>query len=239
MNQPEFSVIIPTFKEESAIGDTLSSIHHACDGHNTETIVVDGGSPDKTLEIARQFTDNVHILRDRGVAKARNYGALKARGGILVFLDSDTRVPRNFFDELSLIFQNPAVCGVNCNVMPCPDSQPTHRERAFYRLWGNTRKAFYRLRPCGTGDNGIIIRSQTFADSGGFNEDMHTMEDIDFMFRASRHGRFLFLKHLTLRESMRRIRRIGLLRFSAIYLYNFFYYLVRRKPRISSWEPIR
>ncbi len=239
MAEPYFSVITPTYHEERSLEGTLASIDRAGCGHRTETIVVDSGSSDRTLEIARRHTRNIHILRRRGIGLARNHGAMHARGDILVFLDSDTMVPENFFDELSAVFSNPAVCGANCNVMPCPDSRPTRTERAFYRLWGRARRAIYHMKPCGTGDNGIIIRKGVFEKTGGFNEDMHTMEDLDFVFRAARLGRFLFLRKLILTESMRRIRRTGIPRFSAIYLYNFFYYLVKRRPRISHWEPVR
>jgi glycosyltransferase involved in cell wall biosynthesis len=239
MTGPYFSVITPTYHEERSLEDTLKSIDRAGRGHMTETIVVDGGSSDRTLEIARRHTRNIHSLTSRGIGLARNHGATHARGDILVFLDSDTVVPENFFDELSRIFSNPAVCGANCNVMPCPASRPTRKERAFYGLWARTRRAIYHLKPCGTGDNGIIIRRDVFEKTGGFDEDMHTMEDLDFVFRASKQGRFLFLRGLILTESMRRVRREGILRFSVIYLYNFFYYLVKRRPRISRWEPVR
>jgi glycosyltransferase involved in cell wall biosynthesis len=237
--EPHFSVIIPTYHEESSIGNTLSSIKRAGNGHAIETIVVDGGSMDRTLDIARRHDSRIHTLEMRGIGLARNYGAIQSRGDILVFLDSDTAVPENFFDELSAVFSDPLVCGANCNVMPSQRYSPTWKEKTFYRLWGKTRKLFYHLRPCGTGDNGIIVRREAFEKAGGFNEDMSTMEDLDFVFRASSQGRFLLLKSLTLTESMRRIRRKGILRFSAIYVCNFFYYLLRKRPRISRWEPVR
>lgn len=236
---PYFSVVIPTYHEESAIENTLSSITKASNGHSTETIVVDGGSKDRTVEIANQYTDNIHVLNQRGIGLARNRGAALAQGDILVFLDSDTLVPENFFDELSGVFRNPGICGVNCNVMPSHHSRPTPKEKRFYRLWGKLRNISYRIKPCGTGDNGIIIRRDAFERTGGFDEEMRTMEDLDFIFRASKHGRFLFLDNLTLTENMRRIRKLGLLKFSTMYIYNFLFYIVKGKPKISRWEPVR
>jgi glycosyltransferase involved in cell wall biosynthesis len=234
-----FSVIIPTYHEEGAIGSTLSSISQAMNGHSAETIVVDGGSSDRTTEIARSFTDNVHVLNERGISLARNHGARNARGDVLVFIDSDTVVPKNFFDEISTIFSDPRVCGANCNVMPSPDALPTRTEKAFYRTWGLARNRLYHIRPCGTGDNGIIVRKNVFEKAGGFDENMRTMEDLDFVLRASKHGRFIYLDNLTLTESMRRIRDKGLVRFTRMYLYNFLYYIVKRKPKITEWETVR
>ncbi len=239
MATPTFSVIIPTYQEESSIPRTLESLRNACNGHGIETIIVDGGSTDRTAEIARQFTDSIHILEKRGIGLARNYGASLAGGDVLVFIDSDTMVPENFFDELMTVFSNPAVSGANCNVMPATEARPTKRERGFYSLWGRIRKVVYRLRPCGTGENGIIVRRDVFRSAGGFDESMSTMEDLDFVFRAAKHGKFVFLNQVVLRESIRRARNVGLFRFSRVYIYNFLYYLVKRKPRITSWEAIR
>ena len=237
--KPMFSVIIPTYHEESSIDNTLSSIHNATNGHATETIIVDAGSKDRTTYIASQYTDNIHVLNERGISLARNHGARKSRGDILIFLDSDTQVPINFFDELNDVFSNPLIAGANCNVMPCSTTSPKKGERMFYNTWSHARNIFYRIRPCGTGDNGIIVRRKTFEKAGGFDEDMNTMEDLDFMFRAARHGRFLFLKNLTLTESIRRVRHTGILKFSTIYLFNFFYYLAKGRPRINRWKTVR
>lgn len=239
MKQPRFSVIIPTYHEEAAIGRTLSSIERACNSHSIETIIVDAGSTDRTREVAGSYTNNIHILEKRGIALARNYGASIAKGDVLVFLDSDTVVPERFFDELSQAFGRRKVCGVNCNVMPSPHSLPKRRERIFYSLWSKARNVFYRIRACGTGENGIIVRKDTFDKTGGFDESMNTMEDLDFVFRASKQGKFIFLDNLTLTESMRRLRDFGLLKFSRLYIYNFLYYLVKRKPRLSRWDTVR
>ena len=236
---PDFSVIIPTYFEERALKGTLSSIERASSGHSTETIIVDGGSTDRTVDIANQFTQNIHVLDQRGIGLARNHGARHARGDVLVFLDSDTMVPENFFDELACTFSDPRITGANCNVMPSPVSNPSRKERTYYKFWGKMRNTAYKVRPCGTGDNGIIVRREIFSKAGGFDESMSTMEDLDFVIRASKYGKFLFLDKVMLTESMRRIRKIGLFRFSTIYIYNFFYYIVKRKPKIGSWEPIR
>ena len=57
-----------------------------------ELIVSDSGSNDRTVSIAREYTDKVHICSERGTARARNEGARLATGDILVFIDSDTEI---------------------------------------------------------------------------------------------------------------------------------------------------
>ncbi|MDH5441952.1 MAG: glycosyltransferase, partial [Candidatus Bathyarchaeota archaeon] len=83
----KFSVIIPTYMEGRYIKRTLSSL--AGIDNPLEIIVVDGGSQDGTIEIAKRFTDKVYQINERGISRAKNYGAEKASGNILVFLDAD------------------------------------------------------------------------------------------------------------------------------------------------------
>ena len=105
-NRSGFSVIIPTLHEEKSIGQTLSSIQDAAinSSHDIEMIIVDGGSEDRTRQIAGKYTNNVFLYKEPGIAKARNYGAMNASGDILVFIDADTMIPKNFFN----IFSKPA-----------------------------------------------------------------------------------------------------------------------------------
>src|SRR5689334_17693331 len=80
------SVIVPTLNEERYLANTLqflSAVPHV------EIIVVDGGSTDKTIEIARQFTEFV-FLTHPGRAQQMNFGAKHATGDVLLFLHADT-----------------------------------------------------------------------------------------------------------------------------------------------------
>ena len=93
------SVVIPTFQEGKYIATTLSRLVGA--NHLTEIIVVDGGSEDKTIKASRRFTDKVFVVRERGIAKARNYGAKQACGDVLIFLDADVTTPADFVERRS------------------------------------------------------------------------------------------------------------------------------------------
>ena len=91
---PLFSVIIPTYNREDLLGATLDSLAaQECD--DWELIVVDDGSTDGTLDVARGFAarheGRVRVLEQdhRGCAAARNHGAGLAGGEYLAFLDSD------------------------------------------------------------------------------------------------------------------------------------------------------
>ena len=85
------SVIIPVYKVEKYIAATLESVL-AQTYKNFELLIVDDGSPDQSIEICQQFTDNrIKIIRqeNRGVAAARNTGIRHSSGEYLAFLDAD------------------------------------------------------------------------------------------------------------------------------------------------------
>lgn len=85
------SVIIPVYKAEKYIAATVQSVLDQT-YKNFELIIVDDGSPDKSVEICQQFNDRrIKIIRqqNRGVCAARNAGIRQAEGEYLAFLDGD------------------------------------------------------------------------------------------------------------------------------------------------------
>lgn len=89
---PEFSVIIPAYNSAATLARAVESVDaQSWPAH--EIIVVDDGSTDDTLQIARGFGDRVQVLHqsNAGVSAARNLGAEAATGNWLAFLDADDR----------------------------------------------------------------------------------------------------------------------------------------------------
>ncbi len=95
------SVIIPAYNEEKVIKRTINSILKS-NYNDYEIIVVDNGSTDSTVNVVKNIkSDKIRLFkytRKKGPAYARNYGAKKARGNILFFLDAD-----DFLKKKSLI----------------------------------------------------------------------------------------------------------------------------------------
>jgi len=81
------SIIIPVYNEEQTISGTLAGLRT---GKNEEIIVVDGGSSDRTVEIAMRFNCLV-LSSDKGRGPQMNHGAAHANGDILFFLHADCR----------------------------------------------------------------------------------------------------------------------------------------------------
>ncbi|MCL1474292.1 glycosyltransferase family 2 protein [Argonema antarcticum] len=85
------SVIIPVYGVEKYIAATVQSVLEQTH-NNFELLIVDDGSPDRSIEICQQFADaRIKIIRhdNQGVAAARNNGIRHAQGEYLAFLDGD------------------------------------------------------------------------------------------------------------------------------------------------------
>ncbi|MEB3311934.1 MAG: glycosyltransferase family 2 protein [Snowella sp.] len=85
------SVIVPVYNVEAYIQETIRSVLAQTYPH-FELIIVDDGSPDRSIELCQQFTDErIRIIhqKNRGLAGARNTGIRHAKGEYLAFLDSD------------------------------------------------------------------------------------------------------------------------------------------------------
>ncbi|MHA1378982.1 MAG: glycosyltransferase [Candidatus Helarchaeota archaeon] len=99
------SVIIPTYNEEENIRKTISYIKNQKTSLTFEVIVCDGGSTDKTMEIAQKY---VRVIKSpkKGKAFQMNYAVKRSNGKILIFLDADTHLPENYFEIIYKKFQN-------------------------------------------------------------------------------------------------------------------------------------
>ncbi|MEM0360069.1 MAG: glycosyltransferase [Candidatus Diapherotrites archaeon] len=107
------SVIVPVRNGERTIEKCLKAILAQNLGQSFELIVVDDGSTDKTAEIVKKFK-KARLFRQEplGPAAARNAGAIKAKGEIIVFTDADCIPEKNWLSEMLKPFEDPMVAGV-------------------------------------------------------------------------------------------------------------------------------
>lgn len=100
----KLSIIIPTYNEEKDLLKCLTSLDsQTC--KDLEVIVVDDGSSDRTLEILSDSIFKNYKLKlmkqdHKGAGAARNLGASKAVGEILVFVDADMTFDEKFLQKL-------------------------------------------------------------------------------------------------------------------------------------------
>ena len=95
----QISVVIPAFNEEAFIRSTLKCLERQTLPRNAR-VVVDGGSTDRTVEIASEFADIVLLQRSRFVGGARNDGVRVASADIIATTDADILVPRNWLERI-------------------------------------------------------------------------------------------------------------------------------------------
>lgn len=88
---PTLSVILPILNEAPGIEAVLQALAPLRAG-GAEVIVVDGGSADRSVELAAPWADRI-LTAPRGRASQMNAGAAVAEGGVLLFLHADTRLP--------------------------------------------------------------------------------------------------------------------------------------------------
>lgn len=233
------SIIIPTLQEEKYIRNTISNLVRFAP--EIEIIVVDGGSTDRTLRIAKLFTNKVFQIGERGISKARNYGAKCAKGEILVFLDADVLVPQDFLDKVLKRFENPYVLGATCRYMP---ARPKLLEFIYFFLFNLLTRFSIAALPktrfkYGSRGEFMVVRRSTFLEVGGFNEKIACLEDYDLTFRLSERGKFVFIEDLTVYESMRRVRKLGLSNFMKMEATELLAWLIHGAPKSKVWQVVR
>ncbi len=103
----KLTILMPALNEEEGIGKTIQAIPFQAlqkMGYETEVLVVDGKSEDKTREIAQKMGAKV-IISERGYGRQYKVGFKKAKGEIIVTADSDNSYPMSQIPELLEIFQ--------------------------------------------------------------------------------------------------------------------------------------
>jgi cellulose synthase/poly-beta-1,6-N-acetylglucosamine synthase-like glycosyltransferase len=107
-NTPMVSIIIPAYNEEKVIGNTIESTIEI-NYPNKDIIVVDDGSKDNTLQIAKKYeSQGVKVIHkvNGGKASALNMALNFTKGEIVAILDADTLASRNSLTEIVKVFES-------------------------------------------------------------------------------------------------------------------------------------
>ncbi len=188
---PEVSVIIPAYNRCAMLLEAIDSVL-AQSSQALELIVIDDGSTDSTAA-ALARTANQHAARrgialivdridHRGPAAARNRGVALARAPLIAFLDSDDLwSPAKLERELAFMRDNPGCAISQTNEIWLRNGRRVnpairHRKRAGDIFIDS-------LRTCLIGMSSVMIRTNLFRSSGGFDELMTAAEDYDLWLR--------------------------------------------------------
>ena len=164
------SVIIPVLDEERCLPHTLSCLMRQPGDY--EVIVVDGGSRDRTREIAQADKRVTLLTAARGRGAQMNAGARAARGEWLLFLHADTQLPDGALSRINALENDPSCLAGG------------FRQRFSGNDWRLGLVSWIdnlRCRMTGVlyGDQALFVRRTLFEDLAGFPED-RVMEDVLF-----------------------------------------------------------
>lgn len=193
------SVIIPTLNEAENLEATLSGL---IDLPGVEVIVVDCGSSDGTVDIAKSF--GVQIISGRsGRANQMNVGAQAANGEILLFLHADTILPLGFEQLIrqAMTDKNAIAGAFHLSIKARGIGVRFIEKMANYR-------AKYLQMPYG--DQALFVSSKVFEEMGGF-PDIPLMEDFAFVRKLRKKGCLKILPPAVV-TSGRRWKKLGVFR---------------------------
>ncbi|HGJ66022.1 TPA: glycosyltransferase [bacterium] len=166
-NEPLVSVIVTTKNEEKNIENCILSIKNQT-YPNIELIIVDNFSTDRTVEIAKKYTENIFSKgNERSVQ--RNHGAKVARGKYLIYLDADMILSPNVIQQC-----------VTKSEFGLIDAIYIPERIIGQGLWIKIRD-FERSFYTGTVVDAVrFVRKELFFQVGGFDENLVGPEDWDF-----------------------------------------------------------
>jgi len=200
------AVIIPVLNEQEALPALLNTLMPA--GFQ-EIIIVDGGSRDRTLGVARRIFESASdshyriISGPRGRASQMNAGAALSTSDILMFLHADTQLPHNARHVVEHAMNDQRCVGGRFDVR-------FPRDTGYAWMVSRLMNLRSRLSGVSTGDQTMFVRRSVFEQMGGF-ADIPLMEDIEFSRRLKRLGTIVALRD-KVTTSFRRWEKHGPLR---------------------------
>lgn len=197
------SVVIPSLNAAETLPATLAALAPAAvEGLVREVILVDGGSEDATRAIAEAAGARV-ILTAPGRGGQLAEGAAKASGDWLLFLHADTVLDSGWAAEAAAFMRGPQTsAGVFTLAF---DS-----EGAAASIVAAGAMIRTRLFGAAYGDQGLLISRVLYDAVGGFRS-LPLMEDVEFLDRLRKHGRFVVFRARAV-TSAQRYERDGYLK---------------------------
>ncbi len=223
------SIIIPALNEEKYLSLLLDSIKKQL-RVDYEIIVADAGSRDKTVEIAAAY--GCRVVKGGLPAKARNEGAGAASGDLLFFVDADNGLPDYFFEKVLREF---AARDLDAGSFMLTFTEGNKLMGAIFSfVYNSWLGLFSKIRPFGAAN--ILVKRELHRQIDGFDEAIKVGEDVDYIRRAARAGKYGLLKSAKILFPMRRWKKLGYARTSLEYALHGFYMLFFRPPKSNIFK---
>ncbi|MGA3284078.1 MAG: glycosyltransferase [Verrucomicrobiota bacterium] len=182
----KISVIIPAFNEERLLGATLTQVKSAMAaftqrGWESELIVCDNNSTDRTAEIARAAGATVVFEPINQIARARNSGAAAATGDWLIFVDADSQPSAELFADVAEQIQSGRCLAGGATVR----MDEKHLLAEFFTWSWNCSSRMGRW----LAGSFIFVEAAAFRKLGGFNNELFAAEELDLSKRLKKLAR--------------------------------------------------
>jgi glycosyltransferase involved in cell wall biosynthesis len=228
MSDLAVSIIIPTLNEQQYIPHVLKPLK------KYDVIVVDGGSRDRTTDIAKRFGTRVILAKGTNIAEARNIGAKLAYGDIQIQLDADTFLTEEMVKEVEKIFESDKnVVGGTFRLYPYDGSW---YHALFLTLCAVVIRSLSFLpissRPRVAGSV-IFMRKEAYDRVGGY-WNIPVAEDQRMASRLSKIGKFVLINKVAY-TSARRWIKWGFFKATAIMLINSWMAVMLDKTWSKKW----
>lgn len=177
------SFIIPAYNEEDNISATIEKIRcYTPSKLNYEIIVVDHGSSDNTVEIAKNLKANVFLVQGGTIANLRNYGVDKSSGEIIIFIDSDISLTSQWKENIGFVLEkiNSGHRLLTGSWYSVPEN-PNWIEKYWFKPLEKNNNTHIN-------SGHMIISRKNFHELSGFNKNLETGEDYDISMRAKELG---------------------------------------------------
>lgn len=241
------SFVIPAYNEEERLPRCLEAVARelARTPSDTEVIVVNNASTDRTGEIARTHSW-VRVVDEpqKGLVRARHAGLMAATGELIANIDSDTMLPEGWLEKVIAEFRHNEELAALSGPFIYYDLSLFQRMlvRIFY-FFGYLSHLFnhHVLRSGAMLQGGnFIVRRTHLEQAGGFDTSIEFYgEDTDVARRISKVGRVKWTFALPMYASGRRLAKEGIVTAGVRYAANYFYTLLRGKPLTVAYSDIR
>jgi len=206
MSKPRISVVIPTYNEEKNIRRALFKLNHqTIPREEYEVIIVDGGSQDRTCEIAEEMGAKVIMQKRKGIGGARNDGFLAAKADFVATTDADCIVPNQWLELFLEDFQKTQVVAVTGPDGPIEKSWKSNLIYFLFRYYiqGLTLFGYY-----GTAGPNSAFRKSVFLKIGGYKS-LPYNEDVEISLRIKKLGKIVYDARIFVNLSVRRLEQKG------------------------------
>jgi rSAM/selenodomain-associated transferase 2 len=178
------------------------TITHLQKSDQVEIVIVDGGSRDNTVQLARSLGARV-LSTEASKSVQMNNGAAESTGDVLLFLHADTRLPDNFDAKVMAAANRKDFCAGAFSLGIDSDA----RGLRFIEQVANWRSRFFQMP---YGDQALFVCRDLFNEIGGY-PDFPIMEDFELIRRLRKKGKITILSD-SVCTSPRRYLNFGILK---------------------------